>query len=88
MLSFRILRVVFSPEKATQGQLGVTVYMESLCGNLLKRYMPKVIYVPDAVMKNCKIIRHKHKRFKIMLFIRTKHNMHIFGGNSLYEATK
>ena len=29
-----------------------------------------------------------HERFKGRLFIRTKHNMHIFGGNPLYQATK
>ena len=29
-----------------------------------------------------------HKRFKRTLFIRTKHNVHIFGVNPLYQATK
>ena len=32
--------------------------------------------------------RSKHKRFKITLFIRTKHNMKFLGGNPLYQATK
>ena len=41
-----------------------------------------------TVLAGCVFWIETDKRFKIALFIRTKHNMRIFGGDPRYQAKK